>query len=170
LTTIFYDGKNLHADYKAMQACFPTRMTMGTDKLFTSPNNTIAIGISGVIPNEKVLSGLFEIATIMFKKMYSGTFNDVIDLKESNVDLRDRAEVDFIAMTSNKAFMCRDSVLYPQTGFAGALGTGFRSIVGCYYVLRDVKKAFFVSSQIDTLSSAACQSIQAESLNPFVME
>lgn len=175
MTTILYDGKNLHADRRIVQDCFPTRIGNDGVKLYTNEENTIAIGCCGILPNTKRKELLFTITDFLFRKMYSSTFvyrGNLKDLLPSTiVKNHDVSEIlDFIAITHNKAFLCQNSYVFPQTGFLSALGTGGKGIIACYYVLQDVATAFRVSSELDTLSSPEYMSIMADTLNPYVVE
>lgn len=132
--------------------------------------NTIAIGMCGIIPDKKGREKLFRAADTICKLMYSGLFTQQIEIK----DLLDVAPTlggigDFIGVTTNRAFVFRKGVIYPQTGHLSALGTGARSIVGCYYVVQDLCTAFRLSAEIDTLSSANFTTVKTDLLNPYVM-
>ena len=141
-------------------------------KLYTNTLNTIAIGISGIIPNEKDKIRLFIAADLLFKKMYSGSLSHIIEVEKAlpNEFVNLCQSTEFIAITSNKAFVCHHDSIYPQSGFMTALGTGSKSIIGCYYVLRDVALAFRISSELDTWSSAEYMCVKADTLNPYIME
>jgi len=133
--------------------------------------NNIAIGASGLVPTEENKKKLFKISHSMIRLTYSGLFNDAIpieDLKEFLPEINTR--IDFIGITSNKAFLFRDGIFYPQTGFMAALGTGSRSIIACYYVTKDICEAFRLSSECNTLSSPNFMTIMADRLTPYVME
>lgn len=175
MTTILYDGKNLHADRRIVHDCFPTRISNDGVKLYTNEENTIAIGCCGILPDTKKKEQLFTIVDFLFRKMYSSTFvyrGELKDLLPITIakDLSTSETLDFIAITYNKAFLCRASYVFPQTGFLSALGTGEKGIIACYYVLQDVATAFRVSSELDTLSSPEYMSIMADTLNPYVVE
>jgi hypothetical protein len=173
VTTIFYDGKNLYADRRIMHDCYPSQMDNTGRKLHINESNTIAIGTSGKIPDAKEQKRMCRIADLTFKQMYAGHLNHRIELKETVagkvINVMEDLE-DFIAITSNKAFVYQNNNVYPQTGFMTALGTGRRSIIGCYYVVRDVATAFRISADLDSLSSPEYMYVMADSLNPYVVE
>ena len=164
LTTIFYDGNNLYADCLVVHDCYPSRIKKNGKKLHINESNTIAIGTCGKMPDAKEQEQMSSIANTIFKQIYADCMNHRTKFKE-NETLED-----FIAITSNRAFVYRDGIVYPQTGFMTALGTGNRSIMACYYVVQDVATAFRISADIDNLSSPEYTYVMADSLNPFVVE
>lgn len=160
---------NLHADRRVLLSGHPARVRNDGIKLFRNDENTIAIGISGVIPKQQDLLKLFVISELLFTEMYKGEFANRLDSNEFVESSVNNLDINFIAITSNRAFKCVEGIYFVQTDQMTGLGTGHRSIVACYYVLNDIKLAFQVSSEIDIMSSTEYMSIMASSLKPFVI-
>lgn len=171
MTTIFYDGKNLHADKRVLKNCFPSRASDDGVKLFINPENTVAVGLSGNLPNsEKEKMLLFKLSKMIFDIYYTGLLKDKLELDKINKKIDKEKYPYVLGITNNKAFALIDGDVYPQTGFMACVGTGRFSMIGCYYVVKDVATAFKLSSEIDNLSSSEYMSVMADSLNPYVME
>ena len=155
-----------------MHSCWPTRISNDGVKLFVNDENTIALGISGVLPKEKIKQELlFSIANGIFRKMYKGDLEDVWELEKSKPKFPISTDdiPHFIGITRDRAFICRNACIFPQTGYMTAVGAGARSIIGCYYVVKDIATAFRLTSEIDSLSSPEHMSVMADSLNPYTI-
>lgn len=131
--------------------------------------------MAGQIPEEKHKKQLFRAANVIFRMLYSGILQEPFPVKEliklsESVKKADLENTHFIAITERKAFICREGTLFPQTGHMGAMGTGGKSIMACYFVVQDLCTAFKLSSELDPLSSMFFTTVRADTLSPFIME
>ena len=118
--------------------------------------------------NEKQKQATFSVLQSFFSLIYKGELTQPGNI---DADLAPKFKnMDLVAITRDKAIMFSDNQIIPQTSYAGAVGTGNRSIYGAYYVLKDVELAFKINAELDPLSSEAYMSVMADTLNPFVVE
>jgi len=168
MTTILYDGKNLHADKRVLTSSYPSQFQSDGEKLFVNDDNTVGIAVCGSLPNKKTRLRLFEMVDYLFKLMYVEEFTQTMEIvKALPIEFHSLAQnTSMIAITRDACFVLNKK-LYPQTGYVSSLGTGMYFIQGCWYVLHDVKKTFKLNSELDRFSSSEFDSILADSLNPY---
>lgn len=169
MTTIFYDGKNLHADRRQIIPTYPARYNDAAVKLFVNETNTIAYGSTGDAPTEKQKRKIFEALEKLFELVYSGVLDGSMRMEGAPVPPA-LESLELIAITRHKAILIQNDSIFIQTSHSGAVGTGARSLIAIQYVLGDVAKSYEINATIDTLSSVEHTSIWAEALSPYVVE
>lgn len=169
MTTIFYDGRNLHADRRQVIPTYPARYSDTAIKLFVNKENTIAYGSTGDAQTKTDQGEIFDALAVEFKLVYIGMLDGSMKMETFPLPpaLKD---ADLIAITREKALLFRDGFRHIQTSYSGAVGTGARSLLAIHYVLGDIAKSYEINNKIDTLSSPTHMSVMADTLNPYVVE
>lgn len=173
MTTILYDGKNLHADRRIVSAGLPSRVTDDGTKLFRSQCNRFAIGVGGVLPaDEKILDMYFAFAFHLLVNRHNGRFTDRCALKDVGVREYKFPNVDdvgFIAISNTHAVRVEANRYHPQSGDPTFMGTGGRFAFAAHWVTHDPATAMAVAAKHDGLTSPVFDTIPATTLSPFVL-
>lgn len=86
MTTIFYDGKNLHADKRIVLPCFPSRTSDDGLKVFVNDKKDIAYAVAGELLSDKWERRMLEsVLFMLMSDIYKNGFTDRVD-KESYFD------------------------------------------------------------------------------------
>lgn len=172
MTTVLYDGKNLHADRRIVSAGFPSIISDTGTKLFRSPCNRFALGIGNILPNEDELKEYFKFAFHLLANRHKNAFVDRGSLKSVRVDdfkFEDPDSLGFIAMSDTHAVHVHAGQYHPQTNAATFLGTGGRFAYAAYWVTRDPAAAMKTAAKLDYLTSPVFDTIPANTLSPFTL-
>lgn len=172
MTTVLYDGRNLHADRRIVSAGFPSVITDTGTKLFRSPCNCFALGVGGILPNEDELNEYFKFAYHLLACRHKNEATDRGSLKSvgvGNFKFKDPDDLSFIAMSDTHAVRVSDGRYHPQTNAATFLGTGGRFAYAAYWVTHDPAIAMTTAAKLDSLSSPVFDTIPANTLSPFTL-
>lgn len=173
MTTIFYDGKNLHADRARLLTCVPSRSLFDTTKLFRSPDNQIAIACCGAIPVAgEERDAVFLLARDILTRMHTGKMRDREYIKDYDCDKYKPARIrsiTFIGMSDTHAFRVNEGLISPQTDQPTYGGSGGRYAFAAYYVTHDAVAALECAFRLDRLSGGGIDSIPGDSLAPFTI-
>lgn len=171
MTTILYDGRNLHADRAVVLPGYPSTKRTDGVKLFRHPNRMVAFGVANILPtNTKLLAQYNDVCHHILTEMHRGNITDrIADLSSFGKILPGIDKASFMAISRTRAFVLTTNSLFIQGEDPSGLGTGARFAMGAYYVSKCPTEAFRVAAMRDHLTSASFHTILADSLEPFVI-
>lgn len=174
MTTIFYDGVDLHADTRVVTSTIPARIRDGATKLFTSQNNVFHYGIAGRMPRDD--HRLNDLEPLWFKMLYA------FSLVGESIRYEELRKIGFTIEKITWLQECDAFVVAKCTtvrygaehisvtgGTPSVMGSGGYFLLGAHAAGRSIADCFKITNRLDNLTSATFETLRVDTLNDLVI-